>query len=116
MSVERTQRGHQIRYELRHDAALVGVLIFGQPEIDPAAWKMLLPGPGGTEDLYGTERFQAPDARQLRAWLTPVHEKRRTTMPDETRGPAPTWQPPPDSEQSGGDLDAAERRDLPDSA
>jgi hypothetical protein len=37
-------------------------------------------------------------------------------MPDETRSPAPTWQPPPDSEQSGGDLDAAERRDLPDSA
>jgi hypothetical protein len=37
-------------------------------------------------------------------------------MPDETRDPAPTWQPPPDSEQFGGDLDAAERRDLPASA
>ncbi len=72
MSVERTQRGHQIRYELRHGAALVGVLLFGQPEIDPAAWKILLPGPDGTEDLYATERFRAPDAPQLQAWLTPV--------------------------------------------
>lgn len=72
MSVERTQRGHQIRYELRDGATLEGVLLFGQPEIEPAAWKILLPGPGGTEDLYATERFAAPDARQLRAWLTPV--------------------------------------------
>jgi hypothetical protein len=37
-------------------------------------------------------------------------------MPDETRGPAPTWEPPPDSEQSGGDLDAAQRNELPASA
>jgi hypothetical protein len=37
-------------------------------------------------------------------------------MPDETGDPAPTWQPPPDSEQSGGDLDAAERHELPASA
>ena len=37
-------------------------------------------------------------------------------MPDETRGPAPTWQPPPDSEQFSGDLDAAERNELPASA
>ncbi len=37
-------------------------------------------------------------------------------MPDDTRAPEPTWQPPPDSEQSGGELDAAERADLPDSA
>ncbi len=37
-------------------------------------------------------------------------------MPDQTREPAPTWQPPPDSEQFGGDLDAAERNELPASA
>ena len=37
-------------------------------------------------------------------------------MPDETRGPASTWEPPPDSEQFGGDLDAAERNELPASA
>jgi hypothetical protein len=34
MSVEGTQSGHQIRYELRHGAALVALLIFGQPEIE----------------------------------------------------------------------------------
>jgi hypothetical protein len=50
----------------------VGVLIYGQPEIEPAAWKILLPGPGGTEDLYGTGKFRAPDAPQLKAWLTPI--------------------------------------------
>ena len=37
-------------------------------------------------------------------------------MPDETRGPAPTWEPPPDPEQFGGDLDAAQRNELPASA
>lgn len=72
MSVERTQRGHQIRYELRHGATEVGVLIYGQPEIEPAAWKILLPEPDGTEDLYAAEQFRAPDAAQLQAWLTPI--------------------------------------------
>lgn len=72
MSIERTQSGHQIRYELRHGAALVCALIFGEPEIGPAAWKVLLPGPGGTEDLYATGRFRALDASQLQAWLTPI--------------------------------------------
>ncbi len=37
-------------------------------------------------------------------------------MPDKTHDPAPTWQPPPDAEQAGGDLDAAARRELPASA
>jgi hypothetical protein len=37
-------------------------------------------------------------------------------MPDETQGPAPTWEPPPGSGQSGGDLDAAQRNELPASA
>jgi hypothetical protein len=72
MSVERTEMGHQVRYELRDGAALGGVLIFGQPEIEPAAWKILLPGPGGTEELLATERFRGPDAPQLQAWLTPI--------------------------------------------
>lgn len=72
MSVERTHTGHEIRYELRDSTALVCVLIYGQPEIEPAAWKILLPGPAGTEDLYATKRFRTPDVRQLRAWLTPV--------------------------------------------
>jgi hypothetical protein len=37
-------------------------------------------------------------------------------MPDEARSSAPTWRPPPDLEQFGGDLDEAKRRGLPDSA
>jgi hypothetical protein len=72
MSVERIQAGHEIRYELRDNAALACVLIFGEPEIEPAVWKILLPGPAGTEDLYATERFRTPDAGQLRVWLTPI--------------------------------------------
>jgi hypothetical protein len=28
----------------------------------PAVWKILLPGPTGTEDLYGTQQTPAPDA------------------------------------------------------
>jgi hypothetical protein len=72
MSVERTHTGHEIRYELRDRAALVCVLVYGQPEIEPAAWKILLPGPAGTEDLHATKQFRAPDARQLQAWLTPI--------------------------------------------
>ena len=72
MSVERMQIGHEIRYELRDSTALVCVLIFGAPEIEPAVWKILLPGSAGTEDLYATKQFRAPDARQLRAWLAPI--------------------------------------------
>ena len=72
MSVERTHAGHQTRYALRDGAALVCALTLGGPAGEPAAWKILLPGPGGTEDLYGTERFLTPDAQQLRAWLTPI--------------------------------------------
>ena len=72
MTVERTHAGHQTRYALRDGAALVCVLTFGGPEIDPASWKILMPGPGGTEDLYGAERFLTPDVRQLRARLTPI--------------------------------------------
>jgi hypothetical protein len=72
MTVERTYAGHVTRYELRDGAALVCVLTFGGPEGEPAVWKILLPGPGGTEDLYGTERFLTPDAHHLRAWLTPI--------------------------------------------
>jgi hypothetical protein len=72
VTVERTQAGHRTRYELRDNAALRCVLTYGGPGIEPAAWKILLPGPGGTEDLYGTEQFLTPDARQLQAWLSPI--------------------------------------------
>jgi hypothetical protein len=72
MTVHRTYAGHQARYELREGGALVCALTYGGDADEPAAWKILLPGPGGTEDLYGTERFLRPDARQLQAWLTPI--------------------------------------------
>jgi hypothetical protein len=57
MSVERTQTGHEIRYELRHGAAPVCLLIFGEPEIEPVAWKILLPGPAA---LTGAVDAQPP--------------------------------------------------------
>ncbi len=72
MTVERTHAGYQTRYALRDGAALVCALTFGGPESEPANWKIPMPGPGGTEDLYGAERFLTPDVQQLRAWLTPI--------------------------------------------
>ncbi len=38
----------------------------------PAIWKILLPSPNGTEDLYGTQQFASPDAARLQDWLTPI--------------------------------------------
>jgi hypothetical protein len=32
----------------------------------------LLPGPDGTEDLYGTRQTPTPDANWLQSWLTPI--------------------------------------------
>jgi hypothetical protein len=72
MTVKRTYVSHQTRYELHGDAGLLCVLTYTAAPDEPATWKCLLPGHGGTEDLYATHRFLAPDARQLRAWLTPV--------------------------------------------
>lgn len=72
MSVQGSHAGHQTRYELRDEAGLSGVLTYAADRDEPATWKILRPGPGGTEDLYGTERFATPDAAQLRAWLTPI--------------------------------------------
>ena len=72
MSVERTHAGHQTRYELRDEGGLSCVLTYTADPGDPSTWKILLPGPGGTEDLYGTQRFPAPDVAQLTSWLSPV--------------------------------------------
>ena len=70
MSVDRTHSGHQTRYELRDEAGLSCALTYTADPDEPATWKILIPGLGGTEDLYGTERFISPDAAQLQAWLT----------------------------------------------
>jgi len=48
------------------------VLAYTADPDEPATWKILLPGPSGTEDLYGTQRFLDPDAAQLQAWLSPA--------------------------------------------
>jgi hypothetical protein len=48
------------------------VLTYTAAPDEPAIWKILLPGPGGTEDLYGTHRVPEPDADWLRAWLSPI--------------------------------------------
>ena len=72
MSVERTHFGHQTRYELRDKAQLACVLTYTADPNEPATWKILLPGPGGTEDLYGAEQFVDPDAARLQSWLSPI--------------------------------------------
>ncbi len=72
MTVDRTHMNHQTRYELHDDTGLACVLTYTAEPDEPAIWKILLPGPGGTEDLYGTQQIPAPDAGQLRAWLTPI--------------------------------------------
>jgi hypothetical protein len=74
MPVKRTYMPPQTRYALRRGAALRSVLAFdtGQEGEGPAVWKILLPGPAGSEDLYGAREFRGPDAAQLTAWLTPI--------------------------------------------
>ena len=72
MTVDRTYVNHQTRYELRGDDGLACVLTYTAEPDEPATWKILLPGPGGTEDLYGTHRIPAPDAGWIQAWLAPI--------------------------------------------
>ena len=72
MSVKRSHIGHQTRFELDDEAGLSCVLTYTADPDEPAIWKILLPGPGGTEDLYGTQQFADPDAARLQAWLSPI--------------------------------------------
>ena len=66
----------------------------------PATWKILLPGPGSTEDLYGTERFPDPDASRLQAWLSPIvgsdHAAELADAVDAAPPPA-AWRPRSDA-------------------
>jgi hypothetical protein len=63
----------------------------------PATWKILLPGPGGTEDLSGTQRFTSPDAAQLQAWLTRIVGRDRAAELADAVAAAPprpaAWRP-----------------------
>jgi hypothetical protein len=72
MTVDRSYANHQTRYELRGDSGLAGALTYTAEPGEPATWKILLPGPDGIEDLYGTHQTSAPDAGWLQAWLTPI--------------------------------------------
>lgn len=74
MTVERTHIAYETRYALRDRAGLRCVLAFdtGEDGRGPAVWKILLPGPTGAEDLYGTQEFAKPDAAQLTTWLEPI--------------------------------------------
>jgi|ERR1700683_646394 len=62
---------------------------------EPATWKILLPGPGGTEDLYGTQRFPDPGAARLQAWLSPIigsaHAAELARAVDAAPPPAAAW-------------------------
>jgi hypothetical protein len=97
MIVERTHAGHQTRYELRDETGLSCVLTYSADPGEPATWKVLLPGPNGNEDLYGTERFLDPDAAQLQAWLSPLigsdHAAKLAGAVDAAPPPPAAWRP-----------------------
>jgi hypothetical protein len=97
MSVDRSHVGHQTRYELRDEKGLTCVLTYTADPDEPATWKILLPGPGGTEDLYGTERFADPDAALLQAWLSPIiggdHAAELVAAVDAAPPPPAAWRP-----------------------
>jgi hypothetical protein len=74
MTIERTHLAHETRYVLRDGTDRRCILAFdtGPDGAGPAVWKILLPGPTDTEDLYGTQEFARPDAARLTAWLAPT--------------------------------------------
>jgi hypothetical protein len=74
MTVERTHAAYQTRYELRDQRGVRSVLAFdaGETGRGPGMWKILLPGPGGTEDLYGTKHSIGLGSADLTNWLTPI--------------------------------------------
>jgi hypothetical protein len=95
MAVERTYADHQTRYELHDKAGLSCVLTYTAEPDEPATWKILLPGPGGTEDLYGTQRFPGPDAARLQTWLSPLigseHAAELADAVDAAPPPSAAW-------------------------
>src|SRR6201999_4657553 len=85
---------HQTRYELRDDAELASVLTYTAAPDGPAVWQILLTGPGGTEDLYGTHQTPAPDAiactppRPAMLFMMPLRLELKTGQVD-ARGAGP---------------------------
>jgi hypothetical protein len=72
MTVDISHRGNETIYRLLDEAGRRCELAFDATHDAQAVWKIMLPGPGGTDDLYGTHRFEPPDAAHLRAWLVPI--------------------------------------------
>ena len=74
MTVARTYANHETRYELRDQTGPSCVLSYtaDNESYEPATWKILKPGPGGTEDLYAAEQFSGVDDARLRSWLSPL--------------------------------------------
>jgi len=107
MSVERSHVGHQTRYELSDETGLSCVLTFTADPDEPAVWKILLPGPDGTEDLYGTHRLPEPDAAELEAWLSPIVGRDRATelanAVEAAPPPPAAWRPRGDADAGGGE-------------
>jgi hypothetical protein len=95
MTVDRTHLNHQTWYELHDDAGLASVLTYTAAPDEPAVWKILLPSPGGTEDLYSTHQTPAPDVGWLQAWLTPIvgidHAAELTAAVDAAPPPPASW-------------------------
>jgi hypothetical protein len=54
-------------------------------------------GAGGTEDLYGTQRFPDPDAARVQAWLSPIigrsHAAELADAVDAEPPPPAAWRP-----------------------
>jgi hypothetical protein len=73
VTVDRFHEGHRTRYELRDEDGPRCVLLYdaGEDGQGPAVWKILRPGPGGTEDLYGSQQFDHPGTAALTRWLEP---------------------------------------------
>jgi len=57
MTVQRTSANHKTTYELHDGSGLSGVLTYTAAPDGPAIWKILMPGPEGTEDLFGTSQM-----------------------------------------------------------
>ncbi len=71
-------------------------------ENDPrSAQARARPGPGGTEDLYGTQRFPDPDAARLQAWLSAIvgsgHAAELARAVDAAPPPPAAWRPRSDA-------------------
>jgi hypothetical protein len=97
MTVTRTEVDHGISYQLSDDGGPRCRLVYATDPDEPAVWKLLLPGPGETEDLYATEQFIDADAAKLKDWLSPyIGDAEATELADAVDADPPLtagWQP-----------------------